>query len=71
MLSVKMGLCAFKAKSSPLFTIFTDIQLFEVDQAGDGGGQVGQVVVRHAELLQGLAAEQLLWKHTGNREEIL
>ena len=67
----KMGLCASTAKRSPLFTIFTDVQLFEVDQACDGGGQVGQVVVRHAELLQGLAVEQLLQKHRGNRDEIL
>lgn len=44
-------------------TVFTNVQLFEVNQAGDGGGQVGQVVVGHAQLLQGLAAEELLWKH--------
>lgn len=44
-------------------TVFTDVQLFEVNQAGDGGGQVGQVVIRHAQLLQGLAVEELLCKH--------
>jgi len=46
-------------------TVFTDVELFEVDQAGDGGGQVGQVVIGHAQLLQGLAVEELLWKHRG------
>lgn len=51
------------------FTIFTDVQLFEVDQAGDGGGQVGQVVIRHAQLLQGLAVEKLLWKQRGETME--
>lgn len=47
-----------------IVTVFTDVELFEVDQAGNGGGQVGQVVVRHAELLQGLAVEKLLWKQS-------
>lgn len=47
-----------------IVTVFTDVKLFEVDQAGDGGGQVGQVVVRHAQLLQGLAVEKLLWKQS-------
>ncbi len=46
-----------------IFTVFTDVQLFEVNQAGDGSGQVGQVVIGHAQLLQGLAVEELLWKH--------
>lgn len=53
------------------FTIFTDVQLFEVDQAGDGGGQVGQVVIRHAQLLQGLAVEKLLWKQRGETMVII
>lgn len=48
-----------------IFTVFTDVQLFEVNQAGDGGGQVGQVVIGHAQLLQGLAVEELLWEHKG------
>lgn len=48
-----------------MFTVFTDVQLFEVNQAGDGGGQVGQVVIGHAQLLQGLAVEELLWGHKG------
>lgn len=52
-----------------LFTVFTDVQLFEVDQAGDGGGQVGQVVIGHAQLLQGLAVEELLWKHREETKE--
>lgn len=51
------------------FTVFTDVQLFEVHQAGDGGGQVGQVVIRHAQLLQGLAVEELLWKYQGETME--
>lgn len=50
------------------FTVFTDVQLFEVNQAGDGGGQVGQVVIGHAQLLQGLAVEELLWKQRKNNE---
>lgn len=50
-------------------TVFTDVQLFEVNQAGDGGGQVGQVVIRHAQLLQGLAVEELLWKQRGETME--
>ena len=49
--------------SAGILTVFTDVQLFEVNQAGDGGGQVGQVVIGHAQLLQGLAVEELLWKH--------
>lgn len=53
-----------------IFTVFTDVQLFEVNQAGDGGGQVGQVVIGHAQLLQGLAVEELLWEHkTGGGEQ--
>lgn len=51
------------------FTVFTDVQLFEVNQAGDGGGQVGQVVIGHAQLLQGLAVEELLWRHRGETME--
>lgn len=51
------------------FTVFTDVQLFEVHQAGDGGGQVGQVVIGHAQLLQGLAVEELLWKYGGETME--
>lgn len=51
-----------------IFTVFTDVQLFEVNQAGDGGGQVGQVVIGHAQLLQGLAVEELLWEHKGGKE---
>lgn len=52
-----------------IFTVFTDVQLFEVNQAGDGGGQVGQVVIGHAQLLQGLAVEELLWEHKGRGQE--
>ena len=50
-------------------TVFTDVQLFEVNQAGDGGWQVGQVIIRHAQLLQGLAVEELLWEHGGETME--
>lgn len=64
MFQVRWGLDGFQQH----FTIFTDVQLFEVNQAGDGGGQVGQVVIRHAQLLQGLAVEELLWEHTGTRQ---
>lgn len=53
--------------SAHLFTVFTDVQLFEVNQTGDGGGQVGQVVIWHAQLLQGLAVEELLWRHMGKK----
>lgn len=52
-------------------TIFTDVQLLEVNQTGNGGGQVGQVIIRHAQLLQGLAVEELLWKHRGQIKECL
>lgn len=52
-----------------IFTVFTDVQLFEVNQAGDGGGQVGQVVIGHAQLLQGLAVEELLWEHKGGKKQ--
>lgn len=55
--------------SERIFTVFTDVQLFEVNQAGDGGGQVGQVVIGHAQLLQGLAVEELLWEHRGETME--
>lgn len=41
-------------------TVFTDVELLEVNQAGDSGGQVGQVVIGHAQLLQSLAVEELL-----------
>lgn len=55
---VQVGLSIFVTEM--IFTIFTYVQLFEVNQAGDGGGQVGQVVIGHAQLLQSLAVEELL-----------
>lgn len=43
-------------------TILADVELAEVDQAGDGGWEAGEVVVGNAELPQRLAVEQLLFR---------
>lgn len=43
-------------------TVLADVELAEVDQAGDGGREAGEVVVRNAELPQRLAVEELLFR---------
>lgn len=45
-----------------LLTVLADIQLPEVGEVGDRRGQHSQVIIGHAQPIEQLTVEQLLWK---------
>lgn len=50
-------------------TVLADVQLPEIDEVGDGRGQHCEVIVWHAQPVEQLAVEQLLWREEDRERE--
>ena len=52
-----------------VLTVLADVQLPEIDEVGDGRRQHREVIVWHAQPVEQLAVEQLLWREEERERE--